>query len=101
MAKAIQGDLVTGTRLQPLMVTELELQAILFPFFFDDAWARDTVGDLWRQGAPIPNRDPHAEVKRIVFPKQLYKWLEDILNRKGLPLDAQAKTYIELLKVSD
>lgn len=86
-------DLVTDFRkLLPLQVTYKELSAILLPITAGYAWGEGTIRDLWLLGAPVPQK-PSA---RIVFPNQLAKWLEDVLNRQGRPLTEAAQTYMEL-----
>lgn len=82
--------------LPPLQVTLIELKQILEPITLGYAWGEGTITDLWLLGAPTP-QEP---ARRIVFPGQLAKWLEDVLNRQGRPLDEAAKTYMELRKKS-
>lgn len=77
------------TRLPPLVVSLGELRAILQPITAGYAWGENTIHDLWVLGAPAP-QDP---TRRIVFPNQLAKWLEDVLTRQGRPLDAAASAY--------
>jgi len=79
-----------------MMVTEAELQTILQPLTIGYAWGADTIGDLWRMGAPTP----HDNTRRIVFPNKLAEWLEDVLERQGRPLDESARVYNNLRKVS-
>lgn len=83
-------------KLPPLQVTYGELTTILQPITLGYAWGEGTIRDLWLLGAPLP----HDTSRRIVFPGQLAKWLEDVLNRQGRPLDEAAKTYMELRKKS-
>lgn len=83
-------------KLPPLQVTYNELVAILQPITLGYAWGEGTMRDLWLLGAPTPQDTS----KRIVFPGQLAKWLEDVLTRQGRPLDDAAKTYMELRKKS-
>lgn len=79
---------------QPFAVTLAEFRAIMEPFTATDTWAQSTLIDLWTQGPPTPNSvyGTPAE-RRYVFPGQLYKWMADILNRKGQPLDVTANVY--------
>lgn len=79
--------------LPPLIVTELELTAVLGPLTIGYAWGADTIGDLWRMGAPHPN-NPH---RRIILPSKLLEWLADVLKRQGRPLDDMAAAYGRLL----
>jgi hypothetical protein len=83
-------------QLPPLQVSYAELCKILQPITVGYAWGEGTIHDLWIMGAPLP----HDTSKRIVFPNQLAKWLEDVLTRQGRPLDDAAKTYKELRKKS-
>lgn len=79
-------------RLPPLIVTFAELERTVAPIVGGDKWAADTIGDLWRMGAPHPTNP----FKRVVFPNKLAEWLADVLERKGRPLDAAAEAYVEL-----
>ena len=80
----------------PLQVTYAELVRILQPLTVGYAWGEGTIRDLWLLGAPLP----HAPGRRIVFPGQLAKWLEDVLARQGKPLDLAASAYNGLQKLS-
>ena len=59
----------------------------------------DTIHDLWKIGAPTPDSTAMRE-KRIIFPGQLIKWLDDVLTRQGRPLDDAAKLYSKMLQES-
>lgn len=85
-------DIESFRKLPPLQVTFDELKAIIGPITQGYAWGENTIRDLWLLGAPVP----HKSTARIVFPHQLAKWLEDVLNRQGRPLTDAAKTYMEL-----
>ena len=80
----------------PLQVSYPELVSVLQPITFGYAWGEGTIRDLWLLGAPLP----HAPGRRIVFPGQLAKWLEDVLARQGKPLDLAASAYNGLQKLS-
>jgi hypothetical protein len=80
----------------PLQVTHAELRAILLPLTMGYAWGEGTIHDLWILGAPVPQ----DTARRIVFPGQLSKWLEDVLARQGRPLSDAAKAYSDLRKAS-
>lgn len=84
----------------PLVVTLDELKAILMPITVGYAWGESTIKDLWTLGAPTPDSGPGKIEKRIVFPGQLAKWLADVLEKQGQPLDDAAKIYIELQELS-
>lgn len=88
-------------RYPPLIVTFQELRSILEPLTVGYAWGESTIADLWRLGAPTPNSiiGTHGE-RRIVFPTQLAKWLEDVLQRQGIPLDAGTQAYLDLRKMT-
>lgn len=82
--------------LPPLQVTYAQIVAILSPITVGYAWGEGTIRDLWMLGAPTPQ----DTTRRIVFPGQLAKWLEDVLTKQGRPLDESAKIYMELRKRS-
>ena len=86
-------------QLPPLIVSEAELNIVLQPVTAGYAWGEGTIGDLWRMGAPTPDSTIDNE-RRIVFPSQLAKWLEDVLDRQGRPLDGVAKAYNSLQEIS-
>ena len=71
---------VTG----PRIVTEAQLQAALLPMLGLDRWAQDTVGDLWRKGAPVPQPGPAGEEMRILLPTQFQTWFNDVAQRLGI-----------------
>lgn len=71
---------VTG----PRIVTEAQLQAALLPLLGLDRWAQDTVGDLWRKGAPVPQPGPAGEEMRILLPTQFQTWFNDVAQRLGI-----------------
>ena len=76
---------VTG----PRIVTEGQLRAALLPVLGIDRWAQDTVGDLWRKGAPMPMRGPGGEEMRILLPTQFRTWFADVAQRLGIQGEAQ------------
>ncbi len=82
-------------KLPPITATYDELVTILQPLTAGYKWGEGTIRDLWKLGAPLPDKPD----KRIVFPNKLAEWLVDVLEKKGQPLDAAAKIYIDLLKV--
>lgn len=84
----------------PLILTYKELEKTVWPIIMYDGWGKDTIGDLWRMGAPTPDSTPQNE-KRIVFPGKLALWLADILERQGRPLDNIAKLYVGMLQESN
>ena len=86
-------------RYPPLILTYKQLEAAVWPIIAYDGWGKDTIGDLWRMGAPTPESTPQNE-KRIVFPSQLMKWLSDVLQRQGRPLDDMAKVLAITLQES-
>jgi hypothetical protein len=93
----MHSDLVsTYRKLPPLIVTAQELRDILSPLTNGYKWGENTIMDLWKLGAPMPNDN----TRRIVFPNKLAEWLEDVLARQGRPLDEAAKAYNNLRKVS-
>lgn len=79
---------------EPFAVTLTEFRGIMEPFTANDNWAQSTLIDLWTQGPPTPSSVYGTPTEqRYVFPGQLYKWMADILNRKGQPLDVAADVY--------
>ena len=86
--------------LPPLILTYAQLEAALLPVTAGYKWGRDTIHDLWKIGAPTPDSTPDNE-RRIVFPGQLMKWLEDVLTRQGRPLSDSAKLYSKMLQESN
>ncbi len=87
------------SNLPPLIMTYPQLEAVLLPLTIGYAWGMDTIHDLWKIGAPTPDSTPISE-KRIIFPGQLIKWLDDVLTRQGRPLDDAAKLYSKMLQES-
>ena len=87
--------------LPPVCLTFPELRRIVGPLIEGYAWAEDTIGDLWREGAPMPpafGRETPGEIVRLIVPSQLMKWLEDVLNRQGRPLDEVAQLYSQMIR---
>lgn len=91
-----QLTIQTWRNLPPLIVSYAELKARLQPITAGYAWGEGTIRDLWLLGAPMPQNT----ARRIVFPAQLARWLEDVLQRQGRPLDDAAKAYNDLRKFS-
>lgn len=72
---------------KPRIVTEAELVSTLMPFMLGYPWALDTVGDLWRMGAPDPSpRLPGTPERRILLPGQFAKWWADVSARAGVDI---------------
>ena len=85
----VNGGIVNGGAefrdLRPRIVTEAELVQKLWPVISNYAWALDTIGDLWRMGAPTPNsRLGTPAEKRILLPRQFEAWWSDVQQRMGL-----------------
>ena len=76
--------LTPGEVTQPRIVTEAQLQVALLPLLGLDRWAQDTIGDLWRKGAPVPQRGPDGEEMRILLPTQFRTWFNDVAQRVGI-----------------
>ena len=73
---------------KPLILTFAQLQALMYRYMAGNKWAEDTIGDLWRMGAPAPN-NPN---KRIILASQLWIWLKDVTERRGVdPLAAASR----------
>ena len=69
---------------QAITTTEAELVTKLLPYIQGYPWALDTIGDLWRMGAPVPHRPigtPYEQ--RILIPSQFKRWWADVQRRMG------------------
>lgn len=78
---------------KPRIVTEADLVATLMPYMVGYPWALDTIGDLWRMGAPdMTPRLPGLPEKRILNPGQFAKWWADVSQRSGADLTANQVT---------
>ena len=62
---------------QPRIVTYNDLLKTLLPYIEGYHWALDTIGDLWRMGAPF------GPDKRLIVPGQFKEWWEDVNQRMG------------------
>ena len=84
---------------KPRIVTWNDLLTTLYPHIEGNAWALDTLGDLWRMGAPDPaviidttNRSagslmrptPELQERRILLPSQFKAWWADVCKRQGI-----------------
>lgn len=88
------NDILPAPRqLPPLFVSEDELKAVFAEAIMANKWAADTIGDLWRMGAPHPQQ----EHKRLILPSQYLAWVNDVLTKAGKPLDAAATSYFQLM----
>ncbi len=90
----LSTNLLRARGLKPLILSYAELHRVLWPLCEGYAWGENTLGDLWRRMAPVPG---YAIEKRIISPAHLGEWLADVLDKRGLPLDAQAMAYNELV----
>ena len=86
------------TKYPPLLLTFAQLRKVLAPITVGYPWGEGTIHDLWKIGAPIPGTKPE---KRIVFPSKLLQWLTDVLERQGLPLDANAQIIAAIMAGED
>ena len=86
------------SNLPPLIMTYPQLETVLLPLTIGYTWGVNTIHDLWKIGAPTPDSTPGNE-KRIIFPGQLMKWLEDVLTRQGRPLSDGAKLYARMTQM--
>lgn len=77
----------------PLILTYRELEQVLLPYIVTHRWGQDTIGDLWRAGAPIPSS---GEERRVILLTKLMNWLKTIMSEQGQPLDATAGIYARL-----
>jgi hypothetical protein len=84
---------------QPKIITWNDLLTTVYPHIEGNAWALDTLGDLWRMGAPDPQSSidtthtahsalmqptPDLQERRILLPSQFRAWWLDVCNRQGL-----------------
>jgi hypothetical protein len=90
------------SHLPPVCLTYDQLQAAVQPLIETDKWAQDTLGDLWRMGAPMPpaltglKADNNKEI-RLLIPSAFMKWIVDVLERRGDSLDAAAAMYADFV----
>lgn len=68
---------------KPRIVTEADLIESLAPYIASYPWALDTIGDLFRLGAPDPNQVvfPGYQERRVLMPGQFAKWWADVAAR--------------------
>ena len=72
-----------------IILSEAELVARLLPHIAGYPWALDTIGDLWRMGAPLPNTPVGTpREKRIILPGQFQRWWDDVCKRQGVAVQA-------------
>ena len=72
---------------KPKIVTEADLVEVLTPYIVGYPWALDTIGDLWRMGAPDPSpRLIGQPERRILLPRQFAAWWKDVQARQGVDL---------------
>jgi len=72
---------------RPRIVTEAELVATLAPYMLGYSWALDTIGDLWRMGAPDPSpRLPGTPERRVLNPGQFAQGWADVSARAGVEM---------------
>jgi hypothetical protein len=81
----------------PRAVTYPELKRKLWPYIVGYAWAKDTLWDLWKMGAPVPQDKCPGNVpckqypkcmhiRRVLYPTHFEKWWADIAERQGSEL---------------
>ena len=87
-------SLLAARELKPIICTWAQCQTILGPIALGYPWAEGTIRDLWTRCAPTPDSiTGTAQEKRIIAPKHLGEWLDDVLRRQGRPLDEAARIY--------
>lgn len=87
-------SLLAARNLQPIICTYAECRRILEPLAAGYPWAEGTIRDLWTRCAPTPDSIVGTpSERRIIAPKHLGEWLEDVLARQGRPLDEAARVY--------
>jgi len=85
----VSGRIITPADMGPRIVSIEELRRVCLPICAGYAWGLGTIVDLWKKGAPVPQRDPHAPERRVLLPGQFRKWYEDVAQRKGLALSGE------------
>ena len=91
--------MLAARKLPPLILTYQEARRVLWPIAAGYPWAEGTIHDLWTRCAPTPDSVVGSKTeKRIINPAHLGEWLEDVLTRRGLPLDAQATVYNQFIR---
>jgi hypothetical protein len=76
---------------KPHIVTEADLIEVLTPYIVGFPWALDTIGDLWRMGAPDPSpRLPGTPERRILHPGAFASWWAEVQARAGTPIAPEA-----------
>jgi hypothetical protein len=86
--------------LKPLTLTWLELVQVMAPLHMFIKADLDSLHDIWKFGAPIPqsrilNPKDYDErlvqkgnyEERIIFPRMLAKWIVDVSKRRGFHYD--------------
>lgn len=77
---------MSGTTIfsKPRVVTEADLIEVLTPYIVGFPWALDTIGDLWRMGAPDPSpRRPGTPERRVLLPGAFARWWAEVQARAG------------------
>ena len=82
-------ELVKPRDLGPRIVSFAELKAALTPLTFGYAWGEAAIRDLWLLGAPVPQADVDAPVRRVLLPTQFMKWFKDVQARQGFSISPQ------------
>ncbi len=91
-------QLITGSTrsLQPKIVTLSEIKSTLLPYCVGYKWAEDSIVDLWKMGAPVPQPEGEPE-RRILIPTQFQKWWDDVQKRMSFDL-AGREAYLHTTK---
>lgn len=69
--------------MQARIVSWADLTKALGPYLDKRSLVHD-LHDLWRMGAPIPNKNPYAPQKRVLLPQQFAAWWAYIAQRHSL-----------------
>jgi hypothetical protein len=95
----LHQPLQIGQQLPPLCLSLRQLKKILQPITAGYTWGEETITDLWLLGAPMPPMAGQAQTEpvRLIVPSMLIKWLQDVLQRQGRPLDDSAKLYAQMM----
>lgn len=96
----VNQPLQIGQQLKPVCLSLRQLKQVLSPITAGYTWGEETITDLWLLGAPMPPMAGRMQTEqvRLIVPSQLIKWLEDVLQRQGRPLDDSAKLYAQMMR---
>lgn len=80
------NKIVSPQTLTPRIVTFDDLKKALSRYLHTKSAERD-LHDLWKMGAPIPNKNPNAPEKRVLLPNQFAAWWQQHIAPLGVSQD--------------